>query len=132
MVLEKKNIHMDRVKCKAATQITLEDDIIVSDSKPDVDKLIFDKGSIKVDEVKATDDHVTVKGKLCFSVLYLGDDGERVVHEVDWSIPFEEQIYMEGVQSGDNILLNMRLDDLSVVLINPRKLSIQSIIVLTA
>ena len=104
MVLEKKNIHMDRVKCKAATQITLEDDIIVSDSKPDVDKLIFDKGSIKVDEVKATDDHVTVKGKLCFSVLYLGDDGERVVNELDGSIPFEEQIYMEGVQSGDNIL----------------------------
>ena len=132
MVLEKKNIHMDRVKCKAATQITLEDDIIVSDSKPDVDKLIFDKGSIKVDEVKATDDHVTVKGKLCFSVLYLGDDGERVVNELDGSIPFEEQIYMEGVQSGDNILLNKRLEDLSVGLINPRKLSIQSIIDLTA
>ena len=87
---------------------------------------------IKVDEVKATDDHVTVKGKLCFSVLYLGDDGERVVNELDGSIPFEEQIYMEGVQSGDNILLNKRLEDLSVGLINPRKLSIQSIIDLTA
>ena len=47
-------------------------------------------------------------------------------------MPFEEQIYMEGVQSGDNIMLNKRLEDLSVGLINPRKLSIQSIIDLTA
>lgn len=128
MELIKKNIHMDREKCKAATQITLEDDIIVPDSKPDVDKLIFDKGIIKIEEIKTTADHVTVKGKLCFYLMYLGEEGEQIVNRMEGSIPFEEPIYMNGVQSGDTILLKRELEDLNIGMINPRKLSVQALI----
>ena len=70
MELVKKNIHMDRIKCKASTQITLEDDCNVPDSKPDVERLILDKGEIRVEEMKASQDHVCVRGKLCFKILY--------------------------------------------------------------
>ena len=42
MELVRKNIHMDRIKGQASTQITLEDDINISDSKPDASKLIYD------------------------------------------------------------------------------------------
>ena len=31
---------MDRIKCKASTQITMEDDINITDSRPDVYQLI--------------------------------------------------------------------------------------------
>ena len=42
MELVKKNIHMDQIKGQAATQITLEDDVNISDSKPDAGKLIYE------------------------------------------------------------------------------------------
>ena len=42
MELIKRNIHMDRLKCKASIQITLEDDINISDSRPDALKLIME------------------------------------------------------------------------------------------
>ena len=40
MDLIKKNIHVNRTKCKAAIQIPREDDINITDSRPDVYQLI--------------------------------------------------------------------------------------------
>ena len=51
MELVKKNIHTERIKAKALLQIPLEEDINVSDSRPDVGKPVFTRGKIKVDEV---------------------------------------------------------------------------------
>ena len=48
--LVKKKIHMDRIKGQAATQITLEDDVNISDSKPDASKLIYDRGSVTLEK----------------------------------------------------------------------------------
>ena len=41
MELIKKNIHLDRIKCRASSQITLEDDRNVPDQKPDMERILF-------------------------------------------------------------------------------------------
>ena len=133
MELIKRNIHMDCLKCKASTQITLEDDVIISDSRPDAAKLIMDRGNVTIDEVKVTDDHVNVKGKLDFRVLYLTEKGSSTesgndVDQMQGSIPFEEMIFMDGIRSGDAVDTEWEIDDLSISLINSRKLSVQSLI----
>ena len=46
MELIKRNIHTDFIKCKAQMQMTLEDDVIISDSRPDAAKLIMDRGNV--------------------------------------------------------------------------------------
>jgi len=127
--LIKKNIHMDRLKCKASTQITLEDDINISDSRPDAAMLILNRGNVGIDEVKVTTDSVTVKGKLDFSVAYTTDGGERIdLNGMEGQISFTEQINMEGVENGDNVQVKWEVEDLTISLINSRKLSVQSII----
>ena len=35
------NIHMDMVKCRAVSQMTLEDDMNLPQDNPDLDKIIF-------------------------------------------------------------------------------------------
>ena len=133
MELIKRNIHMDCVKCKAFTQMTLEDDVIISDSRPDAARLILDRGNMAVDEVKVTDDHVTVKGKLEFSVLYLAEKGSGTgerndVACMEGEIPFEEMVFMEGVRNGDGVNVGWEIEDLSIGLINSLKISVQSLI----
>ena len=135
MELIKRNIHTDCIKCKAQTQMTLEDDVIISDSRPDAAKLIMDKGNVMIDEVKVSDDHVSVKGKLCFQVLYLAENGiapsgKSDVADMEGTIPFDEMVFMEGIRGGDNVNVDWELEDLSVGLINSRKLSIQSVVTL--
>ena len=105
--LIKRNIHMDSIRCKAQTQMTLEDDVIISDSRPDAARLIMDRGNVVVEEVKVTDDHVSVKGRLAFHVLYLtervtADAGRGDVAFMEGDIPFEEMIFMEGIRGGDS------------------------------
>ena len=126
MELIRKNIHMDRVKCRASTQITLEDDRNVPDQKPDMERMILQKGRIAVDEIKPSEDHVTAKGKLEFRILYMAEDGS--VNRMDGQVPFEEQVYMEGVRGGDNVETDARLEDLTIDMINSRKLSIRALL----
>ena len=133
MELIKRNIHMDCLRCRASTQMTLEDDVIISDSRPDAAKLIMDRGNVSIDEVKVTDDHVNVKGKMHFHVLYLAEKGSGTqdgsnVDQMQGSLPFEEMIFMEGVRGGDPVTTEWEIEDLSISLINSRKLSVQSLI----
>lgn len=125
MELIKKNIHMDRIKCKAGAQITLEDDRNVPDQKPDMERIILRRGELKTEEIKAAEDHVNVKGKLEFGILYA--TGEGTVSRMDGQLPFEEQIYMEGVRNGDAVEVRPELEDMSIEMINSRKISARSL-----
>ena len=107
MELIKKNIHLDRIKCRASSQITLEDDRNVPDQKPDMERILFKRGRVEIDEWKTSEDHVTVKGRLQFSILYMTEDG--YVSRMDGEIPFDEQIYMEGIGNGDTVEIQTEL-----------------------
>ncbi len=132
MELIKKNIHMDRIKCKSTSQVTLEEDINIPDSKPDVTTLIYEKGHVQIEEVKPTEDHVSIRGRLLFSVLYQSrEDGQKLVC-VEGKIPFEEQLYMEGVRGTDAVTVKAVTEDLTVGMINSRKLSVQALFTLKA
>lgn len=132
MELVKKNVHMDRLKSKAVMQVTLDNDVNVPDSKPDVQKLIFDKGNIKIEESKLSGDFVNVKGKLLYDVLYLTEEEEERVYAVQGSEPFEEKLHLEGGCGTDHVQIKWDIEDLSISLINSRKLNIQSVITLLA
>ncbi|NLL78567.1 MAG: DUF3794 domain-containing protein [Clostridiales bacterium] len=131
MELVKKNIHMDRIRAKATDQITLDDDINVSDSMPDAQTIILDKAEVRIEEVKGTTDHVAVKGLLLFSVLYQTDEENSTLYCMNGKIPFDEQMYMEGAENTDTINVKWELEDFNSSLINSRKLNIQALIALT-
>lgn len=130
MNLIKKNIHMDCLKSKASNQITLEEDFNLPDVKPDMDKIIFKEGDVRIDEVKASGDHVAVKGKLLASVLYASTDLGEQLAKVEKEIPFEETVFLEGVETGDSVDYCYEIEDFSVSMINSRKASVRSIITL--
>lgn len=128
MNLIKKNIHMEYLKSKASNQITLEEDFNLPEAKPDMDNVIFKNGEVKIKEVKTSGDHVTVKGELCASLLYASSDPKEQLARVEKEIPFEEIVFLEGVENGDNVEYSYELEDFSVSMINSRKASIRAMI----
>lgn len=132
MELIKKNIHMDRIRAQAVSQITLEEDMNIPDQKPDVSSLCFDQASVMIDEVKPCADYVQVRGRLCFAVLYHTQEEGCGLVALDGKIPFEEKINMQGVQSSDLVQVQNTLEDLSTGIINSRKLSIQAVLTISA
>ena len=125
MELIKQNIHMERIKCLTGTQITLENDVNIPDSRPDAADVILSRGNIVIEEGKSSDNHVMVKGKLLYALLIQSETGG--LYSLNGEIPFEEQVYMEGITQTDNADILSQLEDMTVNLINSRKLSVQAV-----
>lgn len=132
MTLKKKYIHRNHEKGQAMSQITLDDDFNISDNKPDMVKVIQDKGEIKLDEVKVNEGHIWVKGTLEFCVLYKSDQSEMRISYLTGSIPFQENLSMDDVDEADTVRVKTEIEDLSIGIINSRKLSIRALVVLKA
>lgn len=128
MELVKKSIHTERIKAKAVLQIPMEEDINVSDTRPDVGKLVYHGGKVKIDEVKTGSNKVWVKGKLVYNILYQADDKETKLAGMEGELPFMEEINMEQVEVQDRAVCMTELEDMRVNMINSRKLSIQAVI----
>lgn len=132
MELIKKNVHMDRIRADAVSQITLEDDMNIPENKPDVNTLNLEKGSVIIEEVKPGNGMVMVKGMLAFSLLYhTSEDGSSLV-ALEGRIFFEEKINMQGISAADTVEVEGIVEDLTVGIINSRKLSVQALILLHA
>ncbi len=132
MELIKRNIHMDRIKTEAVTQFTLEDDVNIPDSKPDVNTLNLEKGELVIEEIKPGNDSVNVRGYLDYVVLYhtLEEGSSLVV--LEGKLPFDEKVNLRGVVPADSVAVDGEVEDLTVGMINSRKLNIQSLITMTA
>lgn len=130
MELIKKKIHMMVEGEKTISQITLDDDRNVPDNKPDMLRIIDSKGQVVLEDIRANEQQAWIKGQLKFRIMYVGEEEERRIQSLEGSIPFEEEVHMEGLKAGESIRAEAELEDLRVGIINSRKMSIQSIITL--
>jgi hypothetical protein len=119
---------MNKLKCKSNLQLTLDDDFNVPDIKPDIDQMITEQGEIKINDIKAMNGKLLVKGALAFNVLYLSEGDQRPVHNISGEIPFDEVINMDITCADDDPIVKWDLEDLSTGLINSRKLSVRAIV----
>ena len=92
MELKKKYIHMSHEKGRAMSQVTLDDDYNVPESKPDIVRIITTKGAIHLEEAKAETGHVLLRGNLGFQVLYRSDGEENNIAYLEGEIPFSETV----------------------------------------
>lgn len=109
-------------------QITLEDDINVPDTKPDIDFIIKQQGAIELTDTKCEQDKVILSGRLPFTLLYASSDDIRPVHNMQGQIPFEETLNMDGLSPSDDVFCHYDLEDCQIHLINSRKISVRAII----
>ena len=119
-------------KGRAFTQITLDDDYIVKDNKPDVIRIIYTKGDIRFEDTKAGNQAVWITGKLHFSILYQSDNESCRLDCLEADVPFQEKLIMDEVKESDEIYVEATLEDLSIGIINSRKLVIRAVICISA
>lgn len=128
MELIRENVHMLQIKSKATNQLTFDEDYNVPDVKPDIGRMIQNKGEVHIDEIKMGEGNAYITGSLVVDLLYVGDEANGIIHSLTAQIPIETTIYLEGIQGGDKMCLNWDIEDLSLHVINSRKLNIKSIL----
>lgn len=132
MKLMTKQMRMMKVKCEATSQVTFDEDINVPDVKPDVGRMIQKKGEVQLDQVQIAEGHAFIRGNLSVFLLYVGDSEERRIHSLVGHLPIEETLNLNGLENGDKVRLKWDIEDLSLKLINSRKLNIKALITFIA
>ena len=124
----KKDIHTSILKASKYSQLTIDEDFNIPDSKEDIDKVIAKDGHIVVDEVVSEDNRVKVIGEVFFKILYktVGDKADIEVYE--GNIPFEDQVNVDGISRNNTSDSQCRLEDLTVSVINSRKIEVRGLI----
>ena len=132
MEFQKIKLHRSEKNGAAVTQITLDDDYNVPDYRQDIVKVIKERGELRFDEVKAMEGAAWIKGSLVFKVLYRSDKQEGKISCLRGEIPFQERLNMDGLSEYDTVHAAGNIEDLTIGVINSRKLNIRAVIVLTA
>lgn len=128
MDLLKKNIRLLMENGSTTDQMTLEEDCIVPDSLPDAGRIVWKKAMLHMEEVEIEDGRINLKGQWKVQVLYIDDTQEHKLHRLEESVPFQESKVLEGTAGRENTQITWELEDISVSLINSRKVSIRGLI----
>ncbi len=130
LTCERQQIHVLCESGRALTQITLDDDHNLAEYQPDIRKLIGEKGQVRFDEIKVGADTVRLRGALHFDVLYRCDPADGGFARLGGDLPFQEVVRMEGAQESDTVQVTPQIEDLSITLINSRKLGVRALLTL--
>lgn len=132
MELIQKNIQMLQKKSEAVNQMTFDEDFNVPDVKPDIYRMIQKKGDIRMEEVQVIDGKARIRGFLYFQLLYVADTPQHQVCSLEGKIIIDENLFLKDMENGDKVCVKWKMEDLSLHIINSRKLNVKAIVEFSA
>ena len=132
MELIKKNIHMERIRLDASTQIAVNEDVNLTDSKPDIAGIKLSGQELRIEEISPGTDAVDIKGQLAYQILYYTEEGSGFLDSFSGSIPIEEKVHMPGVTNFDKVNVSGKVSNFTIGILNSRKINVSGIIDLNA
>lgn len=128
MKVEKKAVRSGILKLEKNVQITLDEDMNVPDTRPDVEKIIESRGEVHIDEIEVLTDRMRLRGNFLVQILYLSTDKEQQISCMEHEFSIEEFMNVEGAESSDIAKVTADLEDLTISIINSRKCGVRSVI----
>lgn len=126
--LIRKQIGLNEMTRKETVQVVKERDIIVPDGKPDMQRVLYLDGEINIDQIDVQDDRVVYKGQLDTTILYVPENNTREVYTMKGSIPLEDFVILDGVNSNQHVAFNYNIEHMHWNILNERKLNVKAII----
>lgn len=125
MELNKKLIHMNHMIDKETVTFTIDDDFNVPDIKPDIVRKIKEKGCVIVEKIRPVEGRAGIGGHLHYKLLYSTGSSCACM---EGDIPFEETVGMNGTTTQDIIRCQAKLEDITISVINSRKISVKAVV----
>lgn len=129
MRLLKQNIHMNRTRGTVSVQVSFDEDFNLPETKSDMEAVAVSQGDAVIESIKLQNEKAMVKGKLLLEVLYASEGGG--MENYSSQIPFEELVAFPGLEAGDYVQSQLFLEDMTVSLVNSRKLRMNALLTVT-
>ncbi|ONI40684.1 hypothetical protein AN640_08495 [Candidatus Epulonipiscium fishelsonii] len=125
--LIKKLMDVNEATQKETSQIVKERDLIVPDGKPDMQRVLFLDGNLKMDSFDVQQNRIIYKGEVDVTILYLPEHGNGIC-KMKGSVPIEDFMIFEGVDSEQRVEFIYDIEHLNWNILNERKLNIKVVI----
>lgn len=132
MEILKKDITIDKKVGKETSQVLIEGDIIVPDTKPDIDTVLEANGTAYIDSKDIVNDRITFKGNLDINVLFVAKGDSKPIYNMQCTYPINDFINMEGIDKSMTVFTTCTITNLDYKLINDRKVSFRAILDVTS
>ncbi|MCL2702336.1 MAG: DUF3794 domain-containing protein [Defluviitaleaceae bacterium] len=110
------------------TQLLIEGDIIVPDSKPDMRMLLRTDAAARIERGEISADRVSFSGKLVIKALYLAKGSEKPVHSLNLSAPIEDFIQIEGANRDMWADTAAEIAHIDYKMVNDRKVNYRAVV----
>ena len=77
--------------------------------------MIQTRGIVKIQETEMMVDRVRIKGEFVFQGLYGTNDTSAYLESLEYSLPFEEYVHIEGVLPSDYVKVKYTIDDINTI-----------------
>ena len=128
-LIKEKEIFCERVFCEKE-RVTVEEDIIVPDTKPDILKVLQVDARAYVTDKGIVSGGVYVQGKLFVNILYIPESDSEGIGCIKTSFDFKTKIDNPGISSGMSLRVMSDVSRADFMAINSRKLSIKATVCL--
>lgn len=108
------------------SQAYTEADIIVPDTKPDIQQILQATANVSITRKQIADDKITLECKAAITTLYLGEGG--LVRSIFTHHPFTHTIDAKGSHPMADICETLAIQNVEPLLINSRKFCIKLLI----
>ncbi|MDO4531694.1 MAG: DUF3794 domain-containing protein, partial [Bacillota bacterium] len=132
MTLEKETMEWKQPTGKQASQILLEGDMIVPDSKPDLQEVLRCAGGVRLREKRITDGRISFSGEVEITALYRAKAGEKPLYAMTAVLPLEDFLHMDGLEKDMEVSLTAELEHLDCEIINDRKIGVRAVLLVEA
>ncbi len=124
----KKDIHMCQNIGEKCSELTIDEDFNIPDTKGDIEKLIAKQSRVVIDDISCDEGRLKVSGNLWFQLAYLVSGENPDVEFFSRSIPFEDNIAMDCINRNNRPDVFSTIEDFSIEVINSRKLSVRALV----
>jgi len=125
MELVKNNINLSTISNEKNITIPLEEDVIVRDFCPDVNKVIDSTCEVLQQEIKKDGDKLIICGNCTVGIIYMSDDKDKSMNYMDQSIDFEEKVDLKTDFKVEDVNCSINVKNFNVTLLNSRKINIK-------
>ncbi|MDI3509020.1 MAG: hypothetical protein PWP48_1078 [Clostridiales bacterium] len=117
---------------KASTESVVEGDIIVSDMRPDIARVLWIDGTVNISSSEVIQDKVMIEGAIDFNIIYVPEGEDGLPQNMEGSISFNQYMDVPGAKPKASCDLDVKLQYIDHALLNSRKLDVKAIVAIDA
>ena len=122
----KETLNVNKIVCEKKELISVQGDMIVPDSKPDILSTINTSGNVCIYKKETLDGKVRIDGSILTYIMYLAEGENDSIRGLNTNLDFSEIINMPEVTTGMNIDVGIMVKFIECKVLNGRKIALNA------